>query len=277
MIILLREADFSANNLGKIDFNRELNADTKALLANYSLPLTTVQKNAVDDFLLGLRSSGVYKKITCLLLPCLAANIDEAMVNAITNTNMGTLNPEYWLLRNKGLVQTSVTYGTEEAITRIEAYVDVPINNNHYAVFNSENYEFINNSDTARQFPTRRNAGTTFYDNMTSASESFWLNGCKYGGVEISAINGEFEFGVQQLHQINLNGNTLSVKHGEGDINSVVSDVSLPSTHIDAISICGNGNNGIKAHALYSFGYAMTDEEQISYARLVKDLMSVLL
>ena len=278
MIVVLKGADFSANNIGKIEVSRELDVKTKQLLSRYSKVLDTSKQYAVDDFVTGLYDNGLADKITCLLLPCLSSSIDEAMINAMNGDSMGQLNSNYWLLRNNGLVQTSMTYDTAEAITRIGAYVDVPINNSHYAVFNSESYEYTNTTtDTAKQFPTRRNARATFYDNMTSGSGSSWLNGCKYGGVAISASDSEFVFGVQQFHQINLNGDTLRVKHGEGDIDSVVSETSFPATHIDAISICGNGNNGNKAHALYSFGFSMTDEEQTVYARLVSELMGVLL
>lgn len=277
MIIVLKGADFSANNIGKIEVPRELDVRTKELLSRYSATLDTNKQYAVDDFVTGLYNNGLADKITCLLLPCLSSSLEEAMVNALTGENMGVLNSSYWLLRNKGLVQTSIVYNTTEAITRIGAYVDVPINNSHYAVFNSESYEYTNVTDAAKQFPTRRNAGATFYDNCTASANELWLNSCKYGGVAISASDSEFVFGVQQFHQINLNGDTLRVKHGEGDIDSVVSETSFPATHIDAISICGNGSNGNKAHALYSFGFSMTDEEQAVYAHLVSELMGVLL
>jgi hypothetical protein len=277
MIVVLKGADFSANNIGKIEVPRELDVKTKQLLSRYSKVLDTSKQYAVDDFVTGLYDNGLADKITCLLLPCLSSSLDEAMINAMNGDSMGQLNSNYWLLRNNGLVQTSVTYGTNEAITRISAYVNVPINNNHYAVYNSENYAFVNTSDTAKQFPTRRNAGVSFYDNCTSSTNSFWLNTCKYGGVSINNAEADFSFGVQEFHQITINDNTFSVKHGEEDKVDVVSETSFPSTYIDDIGFCGNGNNGIKAHSLYSFGFAMTDEEQIIYARLVSNLMKALL
>lgn len=277
MIVVLKGADFSANNIGKIEVSRELDAKTKQLLSRYSKVLDTSKQYAVDDFVTGLYNNGLADKITCLLLPCLSSSLDEAMINAMNGDSMGLLNSNYWLLRNNGLVQTSVTYNTTEAITRISAYANVPINNNHYAVYNSENYEYINSTDSLKQFPTRRNAGASFYDNCTSSQGELWLYGCKYGGVVISSAKAYFSFGVQEFHQITTNDNTLSVKHGEEDKVDVVSETSFPSTYIDDISICGNGNNGTKAHSLYSFGFAMTDEEQIIYARLVSNLMSALL
>lgn len=276
MIVVLKGADFSANNIGKIEVSRELDVKTKQLLSRYSKVLDTSKQYAVDDFVTGLYDNGLADKITCLLLPCLSSSIDEAMINAMNGDSMGQLNSNYWLLRNNGLVQTSMTYGTEDAITRIAAYANVPINNNHYAVYNSENYEFTDRNNSPKQFPTRRNAGTSFYDNCTAATNSFWLHGCKYGGVTITNEAGFFS-GVQEFHQITTNDNTLSVKHGEKDKVDVVSETSFPSTYIDDISICGNGSNGFKAHSLYSFGFAMTDEEQIIYARLVSNLMSALL
>lgn len=277
MIIVLKGADFSANNIGKIEVSRELDVKTNQLLSRYSKVLDTSKQYAVDDFVTGLYNNGLADKITCLLLPCLSSSLDEAMINAMNGDSMGQLNSNYWLLRNNGLVQTSVTYGTTGAIARISAYANVPINNNHYAVYNSENYELISSSDSLKQFPTRRNAGSSFYDNCTAGQGSLWLNACKYGGVTISSTEAMFLFGVQQFHQINTKEDTLSVKHGEEDKVDTISETSFPSTYIDDISICGNGNNGTKAHSLYSFGFAMTDEEQIIYARLVSNLMKALL
>jgi hypothetical protein len=285
MIIVLKGADFSANNLGKIDIKRELSAETEALLKNYSLPLSDKQKSAVDDFVLDLRSSGIYDKITCLLLPCLAANIDEAMINVITNENMGVLNPTYWSIRNRGLAQSSTTYGTTDAITRISAYKNVPINNSHYAVFNSEEYEFADTTINSKLFPTRRNSNATFYDNIISSTDNFWIQAAKYGGVSTIPDSSEvvsgmlFNDGTEQklqLHQINLYNSMFSVRHGDKEKGSR-DGYSYPDTFIDDVSFCSNGNNGYGAHALYSFGFALTDDEQIAYARLVKSLMDVIL
>jgi hypothetical protein len=275
MIIVLKDADFSANNIGKIEVSRELDVKTKQLLSRYSKVLDTSKQYAVDDFVTGLYSSGLSDKITFLLLPCLASSIDEAMINAMNGDSMGQLNSNYWLLRNNGLAQTSSTYDTIEAITRISAYANVPINNNHYAVYNTEEYQYIDSLDTSKQFPSRRNASTTFYDNCAGNTAGYvWINSGNYGGVPFA--NGH-QMKTKCLHQIVLSGNDFSVRNSTDEKNVTQGASDVPSTYIDDISICGNGNNGIAAHGFYSFGFALTDEEQKEYARLVESLMNVLL
>lgn len=55
MILRLNGADFSANNIGKIDIIREITSDTKKLLSNFSREFTDEQMFAVQDFINGLK------------------------------------------------------------------------------------------------------------------------------------------------------------------------------------------------------------------------------
>ena len=63
MILRLSGADFSANNIGKIDIVRELSEDTISLLSNFTREITNEQRFAVQDFINGLKSNGIWSYI----------------------------------------------------------------------------------------------------------------------------------------------------------------------------------------------------------------------
>ena len=86
MIIKLVGADFSANNIGKVTLKREVSDATKSLLSNYTRSLTTSQQLAVEDFIIGLKSNGLWASIGNLYIPALAGNLNETMFNIKTET-----------------------------------------------------------------------------------------------------------------------------------------------------------------------------------------------
>lgn len=103
MILRLRGADFSANNIGKINIIRELRDDTKQLLSNFSKELTTNQQYALQDFIDGLKESGLWSAIGNLYLPILAGDLSETLFNIKTSVLDATPNGESYILENGGL------------------------------------------------------------------------------------------------------------------------------------------------------------------------------
>lgn len=84
MILRLSGADFSSNNIGKIQVIRELKNETKRLLSNYTKKLTEVQKHAVQEFVDGLKEKGIWQYLGNLYLPILANSLEEVMLNVKT-------------------------------------------------------------------------------------------------------------------------------------------------------------------------------------------------
>lgn len=103
MVIKLTGADFSSNNIGKLNLLATLSSETKALLANYSRRLTSEQNYAVQDFIQGLKDNGIWTKIGNLYLPVLAGNLSEVLYNVKTGTMDGSLNTNGYVLQNNGL------------------------------------------------------------------------------------------------------------------------------------------------------------------------------
>lgn len=136
MILRLSGADFSTNNIGKISILRVLREDTKQLLSHYSRSLTDNQKFAVQDFIDGLKTSGVWSAIGNLYLPILCGSVEESLFNVKTMTMDATASAEYYEITDKGLASKDITDTTNIATVQLNASQQ----NLHLAVYNTENY-----------------------------------------------------------------------------------------------------------------------------------------
>ena len=139
MIIKLVGADFSANNIGKVALKREVSAATKTLLSNYTRSLTTSQQLAVEDFILVLKTNGLWPSIRNLYIPALAGRVDETMFNIKTETKDTTPSSEYYLLESNGL--RAKYYSTNTVIpsdSRAIVKMNASYMNLHYMVYVSK-------------------------------------------------------------------------------------------------------------------------------------------
>lgn len=76
-------ADFSANNIGKIDIPAEPTARQKAIMAKYSRALTSAQQSAFVAFMNALEDNNILSKMNALYLPIMAGATSEAFVNVV--------------------------------------------------------------------------------------------------------------------------------------------------------------------------------------------------
>ena len=90
MIIKLNGADFSANNIGKIDFPIEISEFTKRAIIASGSKMTTEQQNALEVFFrnVGAIGSGseLWGKLTKVYLPFLGVDVTKSFVNYKGNT-----------------------------------------------------------------------------------------------------------------------------------------------------------------------------------------------
>lgn len=84
MILILKGADFSANNIGQIEISRKFQEETIAILSKYTKILTQEQNYAIDTFVVSLKSLGIYSKLYSIVLPILANDKTEALKNALS-------------------------------------------------------------------------------------------------------------------------------------------------------------------------------------------------
>lgn len=109
MIITLKGADFSANNIGKIIAPRKLNDYTIRAINTCGAQLSNEQKYALDDLFIAMgagKSNSVLSKVRKLYLPMIAGGLDKAFVN-YADTNMvndkSSLSSSSWEIFNNGL------------------------------------------------------------------------------------------------------------------------------------------------------------------------------
>lgn len=80
---ILKNADFSANNLGQVDLPVQLDEYAAALFTNSFVEktLTNRQKKSVETYFNALQSNGLFSKVAVMYLPFLAGNVSEAFIN----------------------------------------------------------------------------------------------------------------------------------------------------------------------------------------------------
>lgn len=90
MIIKLNGADFSANNIGKIDLSTEISEFTKRAITASGSTMSTDQQNALEVFFrnIGAIGSGseLWSKLTNVYLPFLGVDVTKSFVNYKGNT-----------------------------------------------------------------------------------------------------------------------------------------------------------------------------------------------
>ena len=109
MIIVLKEADFSDNNIGQIVIPEEINPFTTAAITASGNSFTNVQTQAINRFFKSIGAfdnTGIFAKLGFLYLPMLAVDVSKAFVNYKDNTSIEVNNTRYQL-RNKGVTGKS--------------------------------------------------------------------------------------------------------------------------------------------------------------------------
>lgn len=136
MIITLKGADFSANNIGRISMPRKLNEYTLKAIAACGKELTEVQKMALDEVFLAMGVDGsndVMSKTRKLYLPMIAGDVTKSLVNyadvSMTN-DKPDISTTTWTLRSNGLV--AVENNTADVLTLT---LNNPLNTNNFSTF----------------------------------------------------------------------------------------------------------------------------------------------
>lgn len=184
MIIKLKGADFSANNLGQINV-RELNDFTKlAITASGNTAMTEVQKYALDDFFYNIGAFGsknnIYAKVKLLVLPIIANGIDGAKVNFQNNTSLPLSNN--WTLDDYGIKAISET-------PRIAVTLSESISQDNVTIVSAISYDLLKaagSSKTANLITVgNTNPGRFYADVMVSSSGDPTVNVQRDAGTDI--------------------------------------------------------------------------------------------
>lgn len=108
MLIVIRNADFSANNIGTISVPAELNDFTKAALAaSNNNGLASDKKQALDTFFKEMGAFGsqsnLWSKFDMVYLPFVVSGMEYSLMNYIDNTTVVTPNTSYFSKVNGGI------------------------------------------------------------------------------------------------------------------------------------------------------------------------------
>lgn len=116
MILILKNADFSRNNIGNIPITNPLTDETLRIMQSYS-KFPAEQKNeyvqALNSFIIGMQDAAIYDKVSVLAIPILAADIGECSVNVKSGATLAneTFFKKLYALNDKGeLYRTSETF-----------------------------------------------------------------------------------------------------------------------------------------------------------------------
>ena len=85
MIIVLKNADFSSSNIGKITI--DLDERTKTIMSKYGREFSTEESVAIQSFMNGLDDSGILSKLRSLYMPVFGSSLEDSFVNESTNTS----------------------------------------------------------------------------------------------------------------------------------------------------------------------------------------------
>lgn len=276
MILVISGADFSQDNIGNIPLIRELTNEVKAILANYTRPLTDDQKFAFQTFYYGLKNNGIWDKIQNLFCPALAANVTEAFYPIKGGGIVNEYSKTYSLYNHGLMVATDLDSNTPAKADLTGSVLDV-----HLA-----SYLSYVDTDFANEFYIDGAAGSTAGHNLRMSKYG------KLGYVRVGGTTGSY-FGesepslpTNQGDKAFFMGVTSSTAalmfFGDGKkLSGSTSPFSDDLTFVNGkLFIGANVNNtsrGSFAQALISSGAALTEAQFIKYNALADALMAELL
>lgn len=114
MIIVLNEADFSANNIGQIPNVSELSEQTLAILSNatkYPKSKWNDYSQALNTLVNGLVNAGIYDKVSLLTIPVMSKNLTECACNQKTGVSVAntTAFANIYSLESDGSLRRTTT------------------------------------------------------------------------------------------------------------------------------------------------------------------------
>lgn len=127
MIIRLSRADFSANNIGKYEFPKELSQFTLDAIAASGKVMTDEQKYAMEYFFTSIGAidnNGIWAKLDKVYIPFIGADVTKGLVNYKDNNLDNTLNADNLTLVNGGVkVKGSSNLTPADANNVVDNYV----------------------------------------------------------------------------------------------------------------------------------------------------------
>ena len=272
MVIKLTGADFSNNNIGKLNLLATLSSETKALLANYSRRLTSEQNYAVQDFIQGLKDNGIWTKIGNLYLPVLAGNLSEVLYNVKTGAMDGSLNPSGYVLQNNGLnvipetsSKDTLNLGTMVKYNGSQQNLHALFYNTTEITATADNRDFLIGADA--------NGFTSYAVSKTSFTVK------TDGNIEVVPTSKMLAKTTPSLKGIvQSTGGNMIVGSDNPTIGGtlIATDNTYTNAKFKILGLPSAFRRNTADYGLISLGYALTETEASKYSELSDEFMSKL-
>lgn len=286
MIIKLKNADFSENNIGQVIIISE---DTKDIMRAFGWKTSDVNFNsyakAIQKFKEGLSKAGLLSKIKALYLPFYAKDSEKAFVNLAktpykTSTEVSNLD-----ISNFGAVPRDNT----ASIIPGKDLEGIVQNNFHYLFFPTEN--FTEEKHLCGVYSLKTNLQLAYVEAYNSASplgsncrlnsvDANWNNSPSLSGYKIIGKNlTGYSFSPSSDYFSMYNpGQRNKVKGSEMDMNNFAEWVGEPDTTIfKELNLSGFRNTGWTARiSLFSFGTYLSESEIVEFDRITKEMLKSL-
>ena len=271
MILRLNGADFSANNIGKIDIIREITNDTRELLSNFSREFTDEQMFAVQDFISGLKNSGIWSAVGNLYVPIICGSLSECGYNLKTGKNDVTFGADYvWSNKGLKLMPTSTNYWSTSAKIKINGSQQ----NLHLGAYNTDSLAGITQTEAIFGCNLTDDNKTIIQFGLT-ANNDFSLKTDNDGYVRIGALGdtGFVDRSLKMVIQSTL-GNFGVVGNFTGEYGTPIStDHTYTDVPVNVFNIASVWKK-TKNYGLLTLGTALTREQASTYSSLCDALMN---
>lgn len=283
MIIVLKNADFSSSNIGKITL--DLDERTKTIMSKYGREFSTEESVAIQSFMNGLDDSGILSKLRSLYMPVFGSSLEDSFVNlaSVDYTKDILQNTNGISFLNGGIINDgsaagfTVTRNTENDIKRNDIFQAVYANSgteitNHFTMIQSGNlyipaligYNF--NPNVMINYI----AGQI---NVVASTSDFTHKSFKQNQYGIGGINYTYE---------DLSNNKAVFLGRDGYDRCAVtykkSDMTLSYEDLSADQTIGNNTviSSMKSPCkMIVIGKALTDEQLTKFYELVNNVMKV--
>lgn len=271
MILRLSGADFSANNIGKIDIIREITSDTKKLLSNFSREFTDEQMFAVQDFISGLKNNGIWSSIGNLYIPVMCGSLSECGYNLKTGEKDVTFGSDYvWSSKGLKLLPTSTNYWETAAKVKINGSQQ----NLHFGAYNTDSLAEITQTEAIFGCDFTDDNKTTLQFGIT-ANKAFSLKTDNSTNVRVGVLTGA-DFGAKSFKMVvqSTLGNFGVIGAFTGAYGTPIStDHTYTDVPVNVFNIASVWRE-TKNYGLLTLGAAMTREQASMYSNLCDALMS---
>lgn len=271
MILRLSGADFSANNIGKIDIIREITKDTRELLSNFSREFTDEQMFAVQDFISGLKNSGIWSAVGNLYIPVMCGSLSECGYNLKTGKNDVTFGSDYvWSSKGLKLMPTSTNYWATSAKIKVNGSQQ----NLHLGAYNTDSLAEITQTEAIFGCGLKDDNKTTMQLGIT-ANKTFALKTDNNTNVTVGST-ADADFASQSLKMLvqSTLGNFAVVGAFTGEYGTPIStDHTYTDVPVNIFNLASVWRE-TKNYGLFTLGTALTREQASTYSNLCDALMN---